>query len=129
MKRLATVPLTLLAVWTLYALKANVWFRAYPAVVVAAFFAAFAASLLSPVPLCERVARARGVALDERGVRYCRAATVAWTAFLAAHLAATVATLFAPPKIWAFYNGFLAYVLIGAMALGEFLFRRRAQRG
>ena len=63
--------------------------------------------------------------LDERGVMYCRRLTVVWTVFLACHLAVTVATVFMPMKAWAVYNGFVAYVLIGSLALGEFVYRKR----
>ena len=121
--RIAAVPVV---VWGLYLLKANVWFRAYPAVVVALVFATFALSLFR-TPVVETVARRMGESLDGRGVAYCRRATQAWTAFLAIHLAVTVATLFASPRVWAFYNGFLAYVLLGAMFAGEWLCRRRAR--
>ena len=117
-------------VWGLYLLKANVWFRLYPAVVVAVAFSLFASSLVFGTPLAERFARRMGEQLDERGVAYCRKATVAWTVFLAIHLAVTLATVFcASREVWAFYNGCLAYVLIGLMFAGEWLVRRRARRG
>lgn len=111
-------------VWALYLVKANVWFRIYPAIVVLVVLAAFAASLFRR-PLAEVFARRMGARLDERGVAYCRAVTRVWTAFLAAHLAVTVATVFASPEVWAFYNGFLAYVLMGGLFLAEWLYRRR----
>ena len=113
-----------LAVWVLYLIKANVWFRIYPAVVVLFALAAFAASLFRR-PLAEVFARRMGAKLDERGVAYCRAVTRVWTVFLAARLAVTVATVFASPEVWAFYNGFLAYVLMGSLFLAEWLYRRR----
>lgn len=113
-----------LIVWALYLVRANVWFRIYPAIVVLVVLAAFAVSLFRR-PLVEVFARRMGARLDERGVAYCRAVTRVWTVFLAAHLAVTVATVFASPEIWAFYNGFLAYVLMGGLFLAEWLYRRR----
>lgn len=115
-------------VWVLYLLKANVWFRLYPAVVVAVALAVFAISLFR-TPLVERFARGMGEVLDARGVAYCRKVTVAWVVFLSAHLAVTVATVFARREVWAFYNGCLAYLLMGAMFAGEWLVRRRVRRG
>ena len=115
-------------VWGIFLLRGNVWFRLYPLVVVAAVLVPFAASLAG-TPLAETFARRMGADLDDAGVAYCRKATVAWTVFLAAHFAVTAATVFAPLRVWAFYNGFLAYVLIGAMFLGERLARRRCCRG
>ena len=113
-----------LIVWILYLVKANVWFRLYPAVIVSVVLSAFAVSLFRR-PLAEVFARRMGAKLDERGIAYCRTVTWVWTAFLAAHLAVTVATVFASPEVWAFYNGFLAYVLIGSLFLAEWLYRRR----
>jgi len=115
-------------VWLLYFLRANVWLRLYPAAVVAIALAAFAASLFR-TPLVEAFARRMGETLDARGVAYCRKVTIAWVVFLSAHLAVTLATSFASREVWAFYNGFLAYLLMGAMFVGEWLVRRRAHRG
>ena len=115
-------------VWCIYLLRGNIWFRLYPAVVSGAFLAAFALSLLS-TPLVELFARRMGEDLDAAGVSYCRSATVAWTVFLSAHFAVTVATLFGPIEAWAVYNGFVAYMLIGLMFLGEFIVRKRVRHG
>ena len=115
-------------VWAVYLLKGNIWFRLYPVLVVGAFLAAFALSLLG-TPLVERFARRMGEKLDEKGVAYCWGATVAWTVFLSAHFAVTVATLFASREVWAVYNGFVAYILIGAMFLGEYVVRKRVRNG
>ena len=125
---LVRIALTPLVVWGLYFLRANVWFRLYPAVMVAIALIVFSVSLFR-TPVVETVARRMGDDLDARGVAYCRRVTVVWTVFLCAHLAVTVATAFASREVWAFYNGFLAYVLMGALFLGEWLVRRRIRRG
>lgn len=123
--RLALTPLV---VWGIYILKANVWFRLYPAVMVALALAFFAFSLFR-TPIAECFARRMGENPDERGIAYCRTVTRVWTAFLAVHLAVTIATVFASYGVWAFYNGFLAYVLMGALFAGEYVVRRRVRRG
>ncbi len=117
----------LLVVWALYFLKARVWFRLYPAVMVAIALAAFAVSLFR-TPLVEVFARKMGEVLDERGVRYCRRVTLVWVWFLSAHLVVTVGTVFLSREAWVFYNGFLAYVLMGSLLLGERLYRRKVRR-
>ena len=119
---------TIGVVWAVYLLRAGVWFRLYPAAMVAVALAFFALSLRR-TPLVETFARRMGETLDERGVAYCRRVTVAWTVFLLVHFAVTLATVFASHEVWAIYNGFLAYVLIGAMFAGEWLVRRRVRRG
>lgn len=123
--RLALAPL---AVWAIFLLKANVWFRLYPVVMVALAFAFFAVSLWR-TPVVEVCARKMGEELDARGVAYCRRVTWVWTSFLAVHLGVTAATVWAPYAVWAWYNGCVAYVLMGALFAGEWLFRRRVRRG
>ncbi|MBP5321313.1 MAG: hypothetical protein J6334_10010 [Kiritimatiellae bacterium] len=113
-------------VWGIYWLRGNIYSRLYPVMVSAAAFLAFALSLFR-TPLVERFARRMEGPLDEAGVRYCRKVTVAWALFLGIHLAVTVWTLFLPLRVWAFYNGFLAYLLMGAMFAGEWLIRRRVR--
>lgn len=123
--RLALAPLV---VWGIYLLRANVWFKVYPAVMVALALSVFSVSLFK-TPMVEVFARKTGEVLDARGVAYCRNVTRVWVAFLSVHLAVTLATVFAPYEVWALYNGFVAYVLIGAMFLAEWLIRRKVKRG
>ena len=122
------VALAPLLVWGLYLLKANVYFRLYPAVMVAIFLTLFTVSLFR-TPLVERFARAMGETLDDRGVAYCRKVTVAWCLFLAANLAVTVGSVFASREFWVLWNGCIAYVLMGLMFLGEFCIRKRVKNG
>lgn len=117
----------LLVVWALYFLKARVWFRLYPAVMVALALVLFSVSLFR-TPLVEVFARKMGETLDARGVLYCRKVTRVWVAFLSVHLVVTVATVFLSREIWVFYNGFLSYVLMGSLLLGERLYRRKVHR-
>ena len=123
--RIALAPLVVLV---LYLLKANVWFRLYPVLMVAVALVVFAISLWR-TPLVEVFARRMGETLDARGVAYCRRVTVVWTAFLSIHLVVTFLTVFASHETWALYNGVLAYLMMGALFVGEWLFRRRYRRG
>ena len=117
----------LLVVWALYFLKARVWFRLYPAVMVALALVLFSVSLFR-TPLVEVFARKMGETLDAKGVLYCRKVTRVWVAFLSVHLVVTVATVFLSREIWVFYNDFLSYVLMGSLLLGERLYRRKVHR-
>ena len=56
--------------------------------------------------------------------RYCRSVTIVWCAFFAANGAIAAAlALWAPLAWWTLYSGLLAYVLIGAVFVIEFLVR------
>ena len=124
----ARIALTPLIVLALYLLKANVWFRLYPVLMVAVALAVFAVSLWR-TPMVEVFARRMGETLDARGVAYCRRVTVVWTVFLSMHLVVTFLTVFASYETWALYNGVIAYLMMGALFAGEWLFRRRFRRG
>ena len=115
-------------VWGLYFLKVEGLFRLYPVAMVSLALGAFAISLFR-TPLIEVFARKMGEDLDERGVAYCRRVTIVWTVFLSVHLAVTIATVFASRQIWAIYNGGIAYLLMSALFLGEWLYRRRFRHG
>lgn len=115
-------------VWAIYLLKGNLWFRLYPVLMVSLAFVIFFVSLFR-TPLVESVARRTGEILDVRARRYCRTVTVVWTVFLALHLLVTAGTVFASREAWAFYNGFLAYVMMGLLFAGEWMIRGRIRRG
>jgi uncharacterized membrane protein len=116
------------------------WFRGaasvlwYPVAVNAALLAVFAVSLRFPPPIIERLARLREPHLDARGIRYTRRVTQVWCGFFAANAAIAAFTAFRAAArgdraLWAFYNGFLAYALMGALFLVEWLVRRRVRAG
>jgi uncharacterized membrane protein len=101
--------------------------RLYPAGISLALLAVFALSLWSPPTVIERLARLRrGVAeLPADAVRYTRHVTEVWCAFFAANAAiAAWSAVAASREVWALYNGFLAYVVVCVLFLGERVVRR-----
>jgi len=127
-KTIMRIILAPLVVWVLYLVRANVWFRLYPAVMVAIVLTVFSLSLFK-TPLVERFARGMGETLDARGVAYCRRVTQVWVGFLVVHLIVTVMTVFASERVWVAYNGVIAYVLLGALFAGEWIVRRKVRHG
>jgi uncharacterized membrane protein len=62
-------------------------------------------------------------------VRYTRTITLVWCAFFALNGALAIYTaLLTSREAWALYNGFIAYLLMGALIAGERLTRRRLLR-
>ena len=115
-------------VWLIYALHGSRFFRLYPLAVVLVVLGVFAQSLLpGRTPVAERVALRMGESPTPSLRRYCRAATRAWAIFLSLHALVTLASVFCSPRVWALYNGAIAYVLLGAMFLGEYLVRRKVR--
>jgi uncharacterized membrane protein len=98
--------------------------RYYPVLVNAGLFTMFAASLVRPPSLVERLARVRHPELPPVAVAYTRHVTIAWTIFFAVNGGIALYTaIWTPLATWAWYNGFIAYLLIAALFGVEFLIR------
>jgi uncharacterized membrane protein len=100
--------------------------KLYPVLVNALLLLVFGVSLWRGPPVVERLARLTEPDLPPEGVAYTRRVTKAWCFFFMANGAIAAATAWwASTDTWALYNGFIAYLLIGAMFGGEWLLRRR----
>ena len=99
--------------------------RLYPAAMSAALLALFGISLHAPPSIAERMARLRTPNLPEPAVRYCRHVTEVWCVFFAANAAISVwSAVAASREVWALYNGFVVYLVMGVLFGGEWLLRR-----
>jgi uncharacterized membrane protein len=98
----------------------------YPASISASMLILFGTTLLRPPTMVERFARLRYPDLPAESVRYTRRVTEAWCLFFVCNGTVAVYTaLYASREAWALYNGFIAYLLMGALFAGERLVRRR----
>ncbi|MBX9705908.1 MAG: hypothetical protein K5Q00_06595 [Gammaproteobacteria bacterium] len=90
--------------------------RLYPFLVSMLFLMVFSYSLINPPTVIERLARLQTPQLAPETVAYTRKVTWAWCGFFIMNGGvALITALFASLKVWTFYNGFLSYVLIGAL--------------
>jgi uncharacterized membrane protein len=102
--------------------------RLYPVLMSLGFATLFLHSLWSPPVMIERFARLAEPDLPEAARPYLRKVTIAWITFLLAN--ATVAAwtvLYGTIGQWTLYNGFISYLLMGAMFGGEYLVRQRVR--
>ena len=100
--------------------------KLYPVLVNVAMLGVFGWTLRHPPSLVERLARLREPDLPPSGVAYTRRVTQVWCLFFVCNGTIAAITAFAASdRIWALYNGAIAYGLIGAMFAGEWLVRRR----
>src|SRR5690606_26354855 len=98
--------------------------KLYPVLVNVVLLCAFAASLWRPPSVIDRLARLADPHLPPAGVRYTETVTRVWCAFFVLNGAAALYTaLFTEERTWTLYNGLVAYVLMGALLLGERLIR------
>jgi uncharacterized membrane protein len=83
--------------------------------------------------MVERIARFREPALPQEAVKYTRRVTQVWCLFFLGNgLIALWTAIWQSARAWFWYNGVIAYLLIGALFAGEWLIRHRMlekQRG
>ena len=110
-------------------LKDHAWLKMYPVFMSVGAGMIFALTLIKPPSMIERFARLAEPNLPESGVIWTRKVTIIWCIFFVINaLIALWSVLFAPMKVWVIYNGFISYVLMGILLLGEFILRKRHQR-
>jgi uncharacterized membrane protein len=98
----------------------------YPALCNGVLLCVFAYSVVFPPTVVERIARLKDGPLSPAAQRYTRSVTIAWIAFFVVNGGIAVYTAQRTSlDTWALYNGFIAYLLIGAMFGGEWLVRSR----
>ena len=102
--------------------------KLYPALVNAVMLAVFAASLVFPPSVVERIARLTEPDLPAHAVVYTRRVTQVWCAFFIVNgTLALVTALWASDRVWAIYNGGIAYLLMGSLFAIEWLVRQRVR--
>lgn len=99
--------------------------RLYPACVNLGLLVAFGATLINGPSMIEKFARHTYADPPAHIVRYTRCVTQLWCAFFAANAVFSAWTALRwPVKAWSLYNGALAYVVIGALIVGEIAWRK-----
>jgi uncharacterized membrane protein len=89
----------------------------------------FSWSLRSPTSLIERLARIQQPDLPPEGIIYTRRVTQIWCVFFIVNGSiALVTALWSSFEIWSLYNGFIAYLLMGLLLVGEYIVRMRTQK-
>jgi len=103
--------------------------KAYPIIVSLSVCTIFGLSLLFPPTLIERIARIAEPNLPPAGVIYTRNVTIIWTIFLLLNAAVSATTaLWGTLDQWTLWNGFISYILMGSLFLGEMIVRRIVRR-
>lgn len=117
--------LVVAAIWANGALP----LKLYPVLMNGALLALFAYSLVAPPTIVERFARVQEPDLPLQAIAYARRVTQVWCVFFVINgCVALLTALYASSALWWLYNGFIAYVLIGLLFVGEYCVRRRFTR-
>ena len=98
----------------------------YPVLVNAVLLVLFGGSLMTGMPLVERIARWRDPALPAEAVSYTRRVTQIWCVFFLLNGAVALMTcLHDDMAVWTAWNGMISYLLIGGLMAGEWIVRQR----
>ncbi|WP_263079585.1 hypothetical protein [Endozoicomonas sp. Mp262] len=97
----------------------------YPCLVSLAGLLAFGWTIIKPPSMIECFARLMEGDLPEQGVRYTRKVTIVWCLFFLLNgLVAFYTAMSDDQSLWALYNGFLSYILMGLLFGLEWIYRK-----
>lgn len=120
--------LAILGLWS-WLTNSSLGLKFYPVLVNLCFLVFFAWTLRVPPSMIERLARLQDPHLPERAVPYTRQVTWVWCGFFAVNgTLALLTAVYASDALWAAYNGFIAYLAMGLLFIGEWLVRQRVIR-
>lgn len=116
--------LALIITYTIaFFLNKSIYMQFTPVIINLNFLILFVISLFKPPSMVERFARLRFKDLPPEAIPYCRKVTLIWILFFIGNGSIACWTVFQELKIWTFYNGFLAYLLMGILFASEYLYR------
>ncbi len=107
-----------------YVAKRSDWLLYYPVVINFSMLALFGYSLYQGPCMIERFARLKEPHLPETAIGYLKKVTLIWCGLFVLNGAmAAYTAAFSSLATWALYNGLIAYVLMGLLLGGEWLYR------
>ena len=95
----------------------------YPPVMNFCLFFIFFSSLFQERTVIQKIALASDPDSNEAVMKYTRNLTYIWAAFTFLNFLVSVGTVFMSEKIWALYNGFISYLLVGIIFIIEYIVR------
>lgn len=106
----------------------EIFLKLYPVMMNAAVCCIFSLSLAKTPLITQFAQKMNKQPLDQHTLTYTRNATCAWAIFMFFNTVISLITVFLSNEIWVLYNGFISYILIGIMMLGEYIVRKRIQK-
>jgi len=100
----------------------------YPVVVNFLIFLMFFTSLFQRETIIQKIARTMEPDIKPKSLEYTKNLTYCWAAFTLLNWLMSLATVFMSEKIWAIYNGFISYILVGVFFAVEYIVRIRFKR-
>ena len=95
----------------------------YPPVMNFCLFMIFFSSLFHERTIIQKIALASDPNSNEAVMKYTKNLTYIWAVFTFLNFLVSVGTVFMSEKIWALYNGFISYLLVGIIFIIEYIVR------
>ena len=95
----------------------------YPVIVNFVLFCIFFGSTFSEETVIQKMAKLMEPNIKPKALEYTRRLTSIWSIFMLANFFISLATVFMSEKVWAIYNGFLSYMLVGGFFIIEYMVR------
>ncbi|WP_144212119.1 COG4648 family protein [Shewanella donghaensis] len=104
--------------------KRNDWLLFYPVVINLTMLGLFSYSLIKGPSMIERLARLKEPDLPDAAISYLNKVTLLWCGlFVLNGSVAFYTAQFSTLEMWTLYNGLIAYLLMGLLLGGEWLYR------
>lgn len=95
----------------------------YPVCANLAVFLVFFISLFKKETIIQKFAKKVEGQLSEGALKYTRNLTVIWACLTFFNFVVSLITVFMEKKVWIVFNGFVSYLLIGALFFIEYIIR------
>ena len=106
----------------------EIFLKFYPVLMNTAVCTIFTLSLKKTPLITQFAQKMQKEPLNQEKLNYTRKATKAWAIFMFMNTVASLITVFLSDEIWAIYNGFISYILIGTMMLSEYIIRKGKEK-
>lgn len=105
--------------------RRNDWLLYYPVVINLSMLGLFGYSLINGPTIIERLARLKEPNLPDSAITYLQTITKLWCGLFIFNATVAAYTAVATSiEIWTLYNGLIAYLLMGLLLSGEWIYRR-----
>ena len=105
-----------------------IYFKFYPPIMNFCIFSIFFFSLFQKYTVIQKLALKMEPDITDVTLKYTRNLTYIWAIFTFLNFLVSIYTIFLPKEIWALYNGFISYFLVGFIFIIEYIVRINFKR-
>ena len=100
----------------------------YPVIINFMIFSVFCVSSFAKETVIQKFAKLTEPNIKPKALEYTRKLTYVWAGFAFLNFLVSFITVFFSQKVWALYNGFISYMLVGSFFAIEYIIRVRFKK-